>query len=89
MANHRSAIKAHRASLKRSKRNTQRVSRIKTFTKKLEAAIVKNDVTDLRAMLSTVESEIMRGVKFGVLKLNAASRKVSQLTKKIKALESV
>jgi len=87
MANHKSASKAHQTSAKKAERNSQAKSRIKTFVKKLDTLLVQKDLEASQSFFREVESEIMRGVKKGVLKLNAGSRKVSQLSKKVKALE--
>lgn len=87
MAQHKSAIKAHKQSLKRALRNKSTASQMKTFIKKLEALIDSKNYQEAKAFLSKVESLIMKAVTKKVLKLNTASRKVSKLTKKVKAIE--
>lgn len=87
MANHKSAVKAHRTSLKNKDRNQSILSRIKTFIKKLEDMLTSGDHAGAKAALQTAESEIMKGASKGALKKNTASRKVSRLTKKVKTLE--
>lgn len=86
MANHKSAKKSHTNSLKNAARNKSVKSRVKTFVKKVESSVLKQNHSDAMASLRIMESEIMTAVSKGVLKLNAASRKVSRLNKKIKAL---
>ena len=85
MANHKSAVKAHKKSLKNRTNNISILSRIKTFIKKVEEAITSGKADEAKSAMRSAESEIMRGVTKGVLKQNTASRKVSRLVKKVKA----
>jgi|JI10StandDraft_1071094.scaffolds.fasta_scaffold941562_2 small subunit ribosomal protein S20 len=87
MATHKSAVKAHRISLKNKDRNQSILSRIKTFIKKLEEMLTSGDHTAAKTALQNAESEIMKGASKGALKKNTAARKVSRLTKKVKKLE--
>lgn len=86
MAHHKSAKKRIRQTERRTDVNRSRMSRIKTFVKKVEAAIASGNATDAQAALQSAQPEIMRGVSKGVLALGTASRKVSRLTKRVKAL---
>lgn len=88
MAHHRSAKKRIRQTVTRTAVNRSRVSRIRTFIKRVESAITAGDATKASAELKLLQPEIMRGVSKGVLHLNAASRKVSRLTARIKTLAS-
>ncbi|MCE2993468.1 MAG: 30S ribosomal protein S20 [Alphaproteobacteria bacterium] len=88
MANHKSAVKAHDKSLKNKARNQSILTKIKTFIKKVEACITGGSSVEAQSAMRNAESEIMRGVSKGALKKNSASRKVSRLTKKVKALET-
>lgn len=87
MAQHKSAAKSHRQSIKRRLRNQATISRIKTFTRKLKQKIVDNDIQGSKSQLRNVESMMRKAVNKNVLKLNTCSRKVSRLYKKIKLLE--
>lgn len=87
MAQHKSAIKAHKQSLKNALRNKMTKSKIKTFTKKVEELVESNDFTNAIAALRIAKSTIMKAVTKKVLKLNTASRKISKLTHKVKLLE--
>ncbi len=87
MAQHKSAIKAHKQSLKRVLRNKATKSKIKTFTKKVEELVKLNDLANATPALRIAESTIMKAVTKKVLKLNTASRKVSRLAHKVKSLE--
>ena len=88
MANHKSAEKAIRQITKRTLNNKSRMSRIKTFIKKAEEAALGKDKTKAQSDFKTAQSEIMRGVSKGLLKLNTASRKISRLSAKIKNVAS-
>ena len=84
MANHKSALKAHRQSLVRKERNFSRKTRVKTFIKKFEALVASGNASEASAFLGKIDSEIMKAVTKGIYKLNTASRKVSRLAKKLK-----
>jgi small subunit ribosomal protein S20 len=89
MAQHKSAIKSYKQSLKRALRNKSAKSKIRTFVKKLEKSVESQNLQEARSTLSQVESVIMRSVTKRVLKLGTASRKISRLAKKIKALDTL
>ncbi len=86
MAHHRSAKKRIRQTIKRTAVNRSRMSRIKTFVRKVEDALVKGDRDAARSAFSAAEPEIRRGITKGVLHLNTASRKISRLSRRVKAL---
>jgi small subunit ribosomal protein S20 len=86
MAHHASAKKSIRKTEARTAVNTARKSRIRTFIKKVELALAAKDKDLALSSFKAAQPEIMRGVNKGVLKLNAASRKVSRLAAKVKAL---
>ncbi len=88
MANHASAKKAYRQTLKHTLANKSRMSRIKTFIKKVLAAIDTGSKEEASKAFVVAQSEIMRGVKTGILKLNTGSRKVSNLSKKVKSMSA-
>ena len=84
---HKSALKAHRQSVRNAIRNSSIKSRIKTFAKKADLAIKSGSIEDATKSFRIAESEIMKSVSKGVIKLNTASRKVSKLARRFKALE--
>ncbi|CAG7591585.1 MAG: 30S ribosomal protein S20 [Candidatus Midichloria sp.] len=88
MANHKSALKAHKQSVIRAARNSSVRSRVKTFSNKVIAAVNSGSFESSVQSLRVAESEIMKSVTKGVLKLNTAARKVSKLAKKVKSLEA-
>lgn len=90
MPNHSSPKKRIRADAKRNLINKSRLSRVKTFIKKLDSDIVSKKSSDeLKLSLIDVQSEVMRGVSKGVLNKKSASRKISKLAKKINAVNTV
>jgi small subunit ribosomal protein S20 len=88
MANTPSAKKMTRKIAKRTAINRMRRSRMRTFIRKVEEAIGAGDAGQARQALSVAEPIIMRSAQKGVTHRNTASRKVSRLTKRVKALET-
>lgn len=86
MANSPSARKRIRQTERRTEVNKARRSRIRTFLRKVEEAIASGDAAAAAAALKAAQPEIMRGVTKGVIHKNAASRKVSRLAQRVKAL---
>ena len=86
MANTPQAKKRIRRNERRNEINGARVSRIRTFIKKVEAAIVAGDKTAATAALKVAQPEMQRGVSKGVLHKNTVARKYSRLTKAVAAL---
>lgn len=88
MANHASAKKAHRQTVKRTLQNKSRASKIKTYIKKVLAAVGEGNMANASAAFKVAQSEIMLGAKHNILKFNTASRKISNLARKLKSLEA-
>lgn len=88
MAHHASAKKAIRQNVKQNARNKSRSSDIKTFIKKVEEAVAANDSNLAKDLFKSAQAKIMRGAKNNLMKANTASRKVSRLAKKVKAIEA-
>lgn len=88
MANTRSAKKAARQTLRKTEVNKARRSRTRTSIKKVEEAIAAGNAEAAFAALRNAEPEMMRAARAGVIHKNNASRKVSRLTKRIKALQA-
>lgn len=86
MANHSSTKKAIRKTARQTTINKNRISRIRTFIKKVEVSLASNDKDGAKKALITAQSEIMRGVSANVLKKTTASRKISRLAKRVKAI---
>ncbi len=86
MANTPQAKKRIRRNERRKIVNTNRVSRIRTFIKKVEAAIETGDQAVANEALKAMQPELARGVAKGVVHKNVAARKMSRLTKRVVAL---
>lgn len=86
MANTPQAEKRIRRNAKRAVVNKTRLSRIRTFVKKVESAIGAGDKAAAETALKAAQPELARGVAKGVLHKNTASRKFSRLTKQVTTL---
>ncbi|MPZ41087.1 MAG: 30S ribosomal protein S20 [Rhizobiales bacterium] len=86
MANTSSAKKAMRVIARRTEINKSRRSRLRTTIGKVEEAIASGDKDKATAALKEAEPVIMRSSQKGVMHPNAASRKVSRLTKRLAKL---
>ncbi|HCU58433.1 MAG: 30S ribosomal protein S20 [Alphaproteobacteria bacterium] len=86
MANHKSAKTRIVRNNKRSVINGMRRSRVRTFVKKVDALIAAGNKEEAMVAFKVAESEMMRAAQKGVFHKNMASRTVSRLAQKIKAL---
>ena len=86
MANTPQARKRIRRNARRAEINGSRMSRIRTFVKKVESAIAGGDKTAASAALKEMQPELARGVARGVVHKNTAARKMSRLSKRVSAL---
>lgn len=86
MANTPQAKKRIRRNEKRAEINGNRLGRIRTFVKKVEAALAGGDKAAAAEALKAAQPELQRGVARGVLHKNTASRKFARLTKRVSSL---
>lgn len=86
MANSPQAKKRARQNERRFEVNKARRSRIRTFLRKVEEALESGDQTAAAEALKAAQPEVMRGVTKGVYHKNTASRKISRLASRVKAL---
>ncbi len=86
MANTPQAKKRIRRNANRALINGARVSRIRTFIKAVESAVIAGNKDQAAEALKKAQPEMARGVARGVLHKNTASRKFSRLTKRVAAL---
>ncbi|MDX6805103.1 30S ribosomal protein S20 [Terrihabitans rhizophilus] len=86
MANTSSAKKAVRKIEARTAVNRARTSRMRTFLRKVEEALASGDSAAAAEAFRAAQPEIMRAAQKGVLHKNTASRKVSRLAARVKAL---
>lgn len=87
MANHKSARTRIRHNERRAVINGERMSRIRTFIKRIVTAVDAGDAKAADEALRAAQPEIDRGVSKGVLKKKTASRKLSRLSASVKALK--
>ena len=88
MANTKSAQKAVRKIARRTEVNKSRRSQMRTFVKKVELALESKDAAAAAEALKAAEPKLARAAQKGIVHKNAASRKISRLTKRVKALAS-
>ncbi len=86
MANTKSAKKAARQAERRTLINKSRKSRLRTFVRKVEEAIAAGNKDAANVALREAQPEIMRSATRGIIHRNTASRKISRLSARIKAL---
>lgn len=86
MANSPQAKKRARQNDRRTAVNKARRSRIRTQLRLVEEAIASGDKDVAAATLRQAQPELMRGVTKGVFHKNTASRKMSRLQARVKAL---
>jgi len=86
MANSRSAKKSIRQIARRTAVNRNRIGRIRTFMRKVEEAIETGDKEAATSAFRDAQPEIHRGVTKGVLHKNTAARRLSRMSRRIRAL---
>lgn len=86
MANTSSAKKAARKMIRKTEINKNRRSRLKSEVRAVEEAIASGDVSKAAAALKAAQPLLMRTAQKGIVSKKTASRKVSRLTKRVKAL---
>ena len=86
MANIKSAEKRIRSSKRRNEINSSYRARVRTFIKKVRAAIEAGDKKTAQEALKNAQPEMQRGVTKGVLKKNTVARTISRLAKQINGL---
>ena len=86
MANIKSAKKRVLVAATKTERNKAIKSRVKTYVKKVEAAIAAGDKVAAQSALSAATKEIDMACTKGVYHKNNASRKVSRLAKAVNGM---
>ena len=87
MANHKSSKKRILRNNKRNEINSHRISRIRTYIKKVETEINSENKDKANEAFKLAMPEIQRGVSKGLMHKNTASRKLSRLSNKIKSIK--
>ena len=88
MANTPSAKKATRKITRRTAVNKSRRTNMRSFLRTVEEAISSGDAGAAKTALNAAEPIVMRASQKGILHKNTASRKISRLTKRVKALSA-
>ncbi len=88
MANIASAKKRIRTTERRTAINTNRRSRMRSYIRKANEAIVAGESTVALEAFRKAESEIAKAVKNGVLHKKTGSRTVSRLAMRLKAISA-
>lgn len=83
MANIKSAKKRILVARKNADRNKAIRSRVKTYVKKVDAAIAAGDLEAAKAALVQATSEIDKAATKGIYHKNTSSRKISRLTQAV------
>ena len=81
MATHKSAIKAHRASVRRRDVNRANRTQFRSALKKIRSAAASGDSATAEKLLPGTVSLIDRCIQKGILHENAAARHKSRLTR--------
>ncbi len=88
MANIQSAKKRARQTIKRQARNRIQMNRLRTFMRYCEQALASGDATKSAEAFRAVTSELHSAAQRGLMHKATASRKISRLSKRVKALAS-
>ena len=88
MANHKSALKRVRQTVKRRARNRHVLTTMRTYIKRVRAAIESGDAAAAQDALGTATKALARAASKGVIHRNQASRKISRLTHAVRKLSA-
>lgn len=83
MANIKSALKRIDITKKQTLKNKSTKNEIKTYIKKFDLAIEENKLDEAKDLLKLIDKKLKKASLANVLHSNAASRKTSQLQKKL------
>ena len=86
MANIKSAIKRIELTQKATLRNKVKKTEIKNAIKKFENAVATGTKEEATRLLKEVDKKLKRAANKHIIHKNAASRKLSSLTKKLNAI---
>ena len=86
MANNPGARKAIRKIAARTEVNRARRTRVRTYLRKFQEAVVAGDAAVAKTAFVEAQSELMRAVSKGVVHKNTGSRKVGRLAAQLKKM---
>ena len=84
MANHASALKAHRQNQKRRERNRENRGQLRTGLKKFTALLEEQNLEQAKASLPALYALVDRAVRKQAFSKNAGARQKSRLTRRLK-----
>ena len=84
MANHKSAKKRSRQTLKKNRINSQAFSKLRTNLNNFNDQLIEKNKAELDKSLSLINSSLAKALKKGLIKKEFMSRKLSSLSQKIK-----
>ena len=88
MANHVSALENSRKIERRTAVNQQRRSRLRHQIRAIRRAMEGKDLKAAEALLPQTFSLVDRAAKWGIIKVNTASRYKSRMHKRLKKMQS-
>lgn len=83
MANHKSAAKRARQSVKRNAVNNRRKSTVRTHEKNLLKALATKDLKAIPELLKNASSQMMKAAQKGVVSKSTVSRKIGRLSARV------
>ncbi len=86
MANTSSAKKCVRKMARKTATNKNRRTNVRSTLRKVEDAITAGDQKTAQAALGQAEPAMMRAVGKGIFHKNTGARKISRLSKRVKAM---
>jgi len=86
LANHKSAAKRARQTIRKAARNSQARKAVRTVEKKLRLAIDGKDTSAAKTLMLNYESKVQKAAQKGLYHAKTASRKVSRLAKAVGGL---
>jgi len=84
MANHKSAKKRHRQTLKRNKVNSSLRSKINNNVNRFNSIILSKNMDQIQESFSSINSSLAKAAKKGIIKKEFMSRKLSSLSNQFK-----
>jgi len=87
LANHKSALKRHKQSLKKAARNRSARTRMKNAIKAVRAAVLEKNMEKASAAFVKATSILDKTAGNGVIHWKNAARKISRLAKAVKTIE--
>ncbi|MDR1686390.1 MAG: 30S ribosomal protein S20 [Desulfovibrio sp.] len=86
MANHKSAVKRHKQSLKRAARNRAARTRAKNAVKAVRVAVLEKDAAKAQSAFVRAASVLDKCAGKGAIHRRKAARKISRLAKALNSL---